>query len=401
MPGDTYSEMGSVMGKTSKSTEVIILGAGASANFTPTGYPFDQTPIPFPLAKNFFKEAINNGVLKQKLPHPFDQPLHTDLLDFMRKEFKLSFEDLQKEETELSVEDVYSALDKSITQLGKPKNLVEMDLYFAQRDLLSLILETFRKLSRQYSPCKYHAILAKHIVASESIVVSFNWDTLIDEALHNTKQWFYETGYGLRFKRLYLNETQILVEMKKSKGLLLKPHGSINWFRYQDHPSSDKNGFTGEAVSKSDMGETFFFEFTKTEPQHIHPKDMRLKLGKDYRPPLKMECEIDIIPPVPSGQKSRLADRPAFKIIWDKVITAIANAENVIVVGYALKESYIQERFKEAIRRSTNPLSLTLVDKSTGDSKFFNHYMGIFKPNKIILFGDFCEYLKSLEKNPE
>ena len=389
------------MKKTSESTEVIILGAGASANFTPAGYPFDQTPIPFPLAKNFFKEAIKHGVLKQKLPHPFDQPLHTDLLDFIGKEFKFSFEDLQKEETELSVEDVYSALEKSIIQLEKPKNLVEMDLYFAQRDLLSLILETFRKLSRQYSPCKYHAILAKHIVESESIVVSFNWDTLIDEALHNTNQWFYETGYGLKFKRLYLNETQILGEIKKSKGLLLKPHGSINWFRYQDHPSSDKNGFTGGLVSKSEMGETFFFEFTKTEPQHIHPKDMRLKLGRDYSPLLKMPCEIDIIPPIPPGQKSRLAERPAFEIIWDKVITAIASAEYIIVVGYALKESYIQERFKEARRRSTKPLLLTLVDKSAGDSQFLSPYKGIFNPDKITPFKDFSEFIKSLDKNPK
>lgn len=389
------------MEKTSQSTEVIILGAGASANFTPTGYPFDQTPIPFPLAKNFFKEAINHGVLKQKLPHPFDQPLHTDLLDFIKKEFKFSFEDLKEEEVQLSVEDVYSELDKSITRLGKPKNLAEWNLYFAQRDLLCLIWELFSKLSRDYGPCKYHAILAKHIIESESIVISFNWDTLIDEALHNTKEWFYETGYGIEFKKVYLNKVQISGEKKRSKGLLLKPHGSISWFRYQDHPSSDKNGFTGEPVSKSEMEETFFFEFTKTEPQHIHPKDMRLKLGKDYRPHLKMPFEIDIIPPIPPGQKSRLTERHAFEIIWDKVITAIENAENIIVVGYALKESYIQEGFKEAIRRSANPLSLTLVDKSTGDSQFLNRYKEIFIPDKITPFKDFCEFVKSLKKNPE
>jgi hypothetical protein len=115
------------------------------------------------------------------------------------------------------------------------------------------------------------------------------------------------------------------------------------------------------------MEETFFFEFTKTEPQHTQPKDMRLKIGKDYRPPLKMPCEIDIIPPVPTGQKSRLAERPAFKIIWDKVITAIANAENIIVVGYTLKESYIQERFKEAIRliaKTSCPVSTSGKDPS-------------------------------------
>lgn len=389
------------MEKTSQSTEVIILGAGASANFTPAGYPFNRTPIPFPLAKNFFKEAINHGVLKQKLPYPFDQPLNTDLLDFIKKEFKFSFEDLKEEEVQLSVEDVYSEIDKSITQLEKPKNFDEWNLYFARIDLLSLIWELFSKLSRHYGPCENHAILAKHIVESESIVVSFNWDTLIDEALHNTKQGFYETGYGIEFKRLYLNGTQILGEKKRSKGLLLKPHGSINWFRYRDHPWSDKNGFTGEPVSKSEMEETFFFEFTKTEPQHIQPKDMRLKLGKDYRPLLKKPCEIDIIPPIPPNQRSRLAERPAFKIIWDKVITAIANAKYIIVVGYALKESYIQERFKEARSRSTKPLLLTLVDKSAGDSQFLNRYKEIFNPDKITPFKDFCEFINSLKKNPE
>jgi hypothetical protein len=381
------------MEKTSQSTEVIILGAGASANFTPTGYPFNRTPIPFPLAKDFFKETIKQGVLKKLL--------YLELLDFIKGKFNFSFEDLKKEESELSVEDVYSELDKSITQLGKPKNLDEWNLYFAQKDLLSLIWELFRKLSRHYGPCKYHAILAKRIIESESIVISFNWDTLIDEALHNTKQWFYETGYGIEFKRLYLNGTQISGEKKRSRGLLLKPHGSINWFRYLDHPWSDKKGFTGESVSKSEMEETFFFEFTKTEPQHIHPKDMKLNLAKDYKPPVKRPCEIDIIPPIPPGQKSGLAERPAFKSIWHKANNAIEKAEKITVIGYALKESYIKEGFKEARKRSIKPLLLTLIDKSAGDSQFLDRYKEVFNPDGITPFKDFCEFIKSLKKNPE
>jgi hypothetical protein len=316
----------------------------------------------------------------------------------MRKKFKLSFEDLGK--AQLSVEDVYSELDKSITQLRKPKNLDEWNLYFAQKDLLSLIWELFRKLSRHYGPCKYHAILAKHIIESDSIVISFNWGTLIDEALHNTKQWFYETGYGLKFKRLYLNETQILVEMKKSKELLLKPHGSINWFRYQDHPSSDKNGFTGESVSKSEMEETFFFEFTKTKPQHIHPKDMKLNLARDYEPPVKRPCEIAIIPPIAPGQQSRLAERPAFKSIWHKANNAIEKAEKITVIGYALKKSYIKGGFKEARRRSIKPLLLTIVDNSVGNLQFVNHFKEIFNPNQITIFKDFYEFLNRLRRIP-
>jgi hypothetical protein len=387
------------MKKTSESTEVIILGAGASANFTPTGYPFNQTPIAIPLAKDFFEEAIKQGVLKQQ--NPIGQPLYLELLDFIKEKFNFSFQDLKKEESELSVEDVYSELDKSITQLGKSKNLDEMNPYFAQRDLLYLIWELFSKLSRHYGPCENHAILAKHIVENESIVISFNWDTLIDEALHNTQEWFYETGYGIEFKKIYLNKVQIPGEKKRSKGLLLKPHGSINWFRYRDHPWSDKNGFTGEPVSKSELEETFFFEFTKIAPQNIHPKDMRLNLAKNYKPLLKKPCEIDIIPPIPPGQKSKLAERPAFQIIWDKVIIPIAKAEYVIVAGYALKESYIQEKLKEARRRSTKPLLLTLVDNSAGDLQFVNRYKEIFNPDKITIFKDFCEFTKSLDKNPK
>jgi hypothetical protein len=190
-------------------------------------------------------------------------------------------------------------------------------------------------------------------------------------------------------------------EKKRSKGLLLKPHGSINWFRYRDHPWSDKNGFTGEPVSKSELEETFFFEFTKIAPQNIHPKDMRLNLAKNYKPLLKKPCEIDIIPPIPPGQKSKLAERPAFQIIWDKVIIPIAKAEYVIVAGYALKESYIQEKLKEARRRSTKPLLLTLVDNSAGDLQFVNRYKEIFNPDKITIFKDFCEFTKSLDKNPK
>jgi hypothetical protein len=387
------------MEKMSESQKVIILGAGASTNFTPAGYPFNHPPIPFPLAKNFFGEAINHGVLKQKLSYPFDQPLHKDLLDFIKKNFKLSFKDLGK--SQLSVEDVYFELDRSISQLGKPRHLEEMNLCFAQKDLLSLIWELFSKLSRDYGPCKYHAILAKHVIESESIVISFNWDTLIDEALHNTKEWFYEKGYGIDFKEVYLNKVQISGEKKRSKGLLLKPHGSINWFRYRDHPWSDKNGFTGEPVSKTELEETFFFEFTKTEPQRIHPKNMRLKLGKDYKPLLKRPCEIDIIPPIPPGQKSKLTERPAFQIIWDNAIISISKAESVIVVGYALKESYIQERFKEARRRSTKPLLLTIVDNSAGNLQFVNRFKEIFNPDQITIFKGFFEFIKSLDDNPK
>ncbi|MGA2465581.1 MAG: hypothetical protein ABSH06_14640 [Thermodesulfobacteriota bacterium] len=382
------------MKKRIQSSEVIILGAGASANFRPASYPFDKTLIPFPMAEDFFQRAIEYGVLKER--NFLGQPMHRPLLDFIEKSFHLSFEGLKV--NKLSIEKVYAELDKFIIQIDESKNLSnkEVDLYLAKIDLTKLIEELLGKLSRHYGGCEYHAILAGHVVENESVVISFNWDTLIDGALYNTKRWFYETGYGIEFKRVYFNKEEILDEKKESKGLLLKPHGSINWFRYQDLYWSDRDGFTGEPVSDEEAAGTYLFEFVRTKPPRTHPAHMRLYLGKDFKPPLKKPAEINIIPPIPPGQKSTLEERPAFKTIWNRTHLVIKNAKRIIAIGYALKEPSIRLRFKKFRRESNKPLLLTLVNKCAIDPEFVKHYREIFNPDKIDLFHSFEEFCNAI-----
>jgi len=382
------------MKASSQSSEVIILGAGASASFTPIEYPFKGTLVPFPMANDFFEKAIKYNILKDR--NVLGQPLHRLLLDFIQNNFGLSFEDLKM--SKLSVEEVYAKLDISIGKLNKSKDISEeeLNLYLAKQDLLKIIEELLSKLCRYYGPCKHHAILAKYIVEKESVVISFNWDTLMDSALQNSNEWFYETGYGIKFQRVYINKKEISEGMRRSKGLLLKPHGSTNWFRYQDFYWSDTNGFTCEPVSKKEMEETFLFEFLKGEPPRIHPIHMRLNLGKNYAPLLKMPVEIDIIPPVLLGKRTKLMERPAFKTIWDKANAAIKKAGRIIAIGYALKETYIESNFNRARKGSNSPLLLTLVNRSIDDPKFLKLYKKVFNPDSIEVFHsfeDFCETL--------
>ena len=267
--------------------EVIILGAGASANFTPMNPPFKGALIPFPMANNFFQKAIEHSVLKDR--NIFGQPMYTALLDFIELNFSLTFGELKTKE--LSVEEVYTKLERSIAKFTRPNGeREELDLYLAKSDLLDLIEELLCKLSRHYGPCKYHSILAKHIVQNQSAVISFNWDTLIDEGLCNTRRWFYETGYGIKFKRVYINKIEGGEGDRASNGLLLKPHGSINWFRYRDFYSSDTNGFTAEPVSEDDRKETFLSEYAKATPSRDPPDTNEAQPGKRLQSTPKNAC---------------------------------------------------------------------------------------------------------------
>jgi hypothetical protein len=378
-----------------QSLEVIILGAGGSASFTPIEPPFTGTSPPFPMANDFFEKAIKHQILKER--NLKGDPLNKALLGFIQDKFGLSFEDLKV--NKLSVEEVYIELERLIGNRNKSENWTdeELNLYFAKRELLELIKELFSKLSRHYGPCKYHTILAERVVENESVVISFNWDILMDGALYNTDKWFYETGYGIKFKRIYFSKKEILDEGEKSKGLLLKPHGSINWFRYEDLAWSNKNGFTAEPVSEIEMEETYLFEFLKKRPPRTHPVHMRLYLGKDYNPPIKKPAEIDIIPPIPPGEGSKLEERPAFKRIWEQTYLAIRNAERIIAIGYALKEPSIRLRFKNYRGESNKPLLLTLVNKSVIDPEFVKHYKEIFNPDKIDLFHSFEEFCNAIK----
>jgi hypothetical protein len=247
-------------------------------------------------------------------------------------------------------------------------------------------------------------MLADYIVNTNSTVISFNWDILIDEALHNTNKWFYCTGYGFEFKRMYKDKKEFKCDGTKSRELLLKPHGSINWFRYMDFVTNTKNGFTGEKVSDGDKKDTYLFEFSRRfnnlSKVRMHPVEKKLNLGANYSPRLKMPAEIDIVPP---GTKY---DRSNHGKIWKQVEKSIAEADEIIAIGFALKDDSKEDKeeieiFKRA-RKAHKKLLLKIVGKSLElDEKrdeLMGRYKKIFSPNKTeFKFSSFKDYCKNIK----
>lgn len=322
-----------------------MLGSGASVDFYRKGYgweaPFIQANIthtPLPTSNNFLNKAIERGIFEERY-YPY-------LWDFILKEYRICFKDLQGG-TNLNIEDLYRNLDRREKETYEPQDEFKsewIELYQAKKDLIRIIEELLSIFCRHYGPCFNHERLASRIIADNANVISFNWDTLIDEALYNTGKWFYNDGYGFAFFRTYKDRREFK-EIGKSKSYLLKPHGSINWFKYVDIHWSDKDGFTAEIIEEEEKNQTGFFTFTRKLSKdnlgwHTHPRNQRLNLGKNYSPSLKGPCRINMVPP---GLK-----RKEFPKIWVKIKEILTNADEVIAIGFSFNDNdnHIRNEFK-------------------------------------------------------
>jgi hypothetical protein len=108
-------------------------------------------------------------------------------------------------------------------------DVLEMQLMLI---LCGSILCAIRGLS-----CEFHEALARWLNAGD-MVMSFNYDLLIDRALRKRSDWFPNDGYGLTFFRLGRRSGQD-VEWRqplltRSAVTLLKLHGSMNWLYPRD-----------------------------------------------------------------------------------------------------------------------------------------------------------------------
>lgn len=101
---------------------------------------------------------------------------------------------------------------------------------------LLFLLATFLAHRTANQTCQYHKSLVSHLAPGD-VVISFNYDTIMDHALHSLGSWNYSEGYGVSFNP----EVSSHVSHKRygccempgmkmeDRILLLKPHGSLNW----------------------------------------------------------------------------------------------------------------------------------------------------------------------------
>lgn len=344
--------------------EIFILGAGASTDFENihrTLDPYRPTEVskisdPFPVASNFLTIAINKEVLKSNYPQT--------LWEFIKSEYNESFESL-KSGNPLNVEQLYIDLDtkeKEIEDWTEEK----IKLYLTKLNLIEMIEKLWCKLIYGNWVCLNHAKLAAYCIKNKCNIISLNWDTLIDDALSVTGKWFYDNGYGINFYRTYCDSQEFNRNNPMSSCLLLKPHGSLNWFKYRSFYSGKMEGFSGEAVSEEEREDTglFLFSLKRRNPSECH--NLRLNMGRDYNRLLKMPAKVDIVPP---GEYIR-QQRSQYQKISSAIRKAISETDKITIIGFALKDtdSDLINLFRKGRQASrVETLIIEIVNKSKGN----------------------------------
>jgi hypothetical protein len=140
-------------------------------------------------------------------------------------------------------------------------------------------------------------------------ILSFNWDLVLDQLLF--PEGVSAGKYGLS-KNI------------DSSPLLLKPHGSLNWYEAsQITKVKDKKRITifGNENEEDSIG------------AFVSPREIRSKSGKRYTPL--------IIPP------TYLKDftRPVFRKLWSQCTEILSTAKELIFLGYSLPAADLHAQF--------------------------------------------------------
>jgi len=175
--------------------------------------------------------------------------------------------------------------------------------------LLFTIAEWFHKISKDASKTAWLSKIVDRLRTEKAAIVSFNWDLILD--YHLFKGDLDSKSYGL-FKKL-------------GRGpVLLKPHGSLNWYQ----------GTQLDRVSELRRIEIFH---SKDESKCVHaflrPRGVKSKSGKRYTPL--------IIPP------TYFKDfKPSiFKRLWQNCTDVLSTPKRLVFLGYSLPAADLHAHF--------------------------------------------------------
>lgn len=373
--------------------KVYILGAGTSYDLSfrisnlDAGYgthTYKDFSVEGPLSTGYF--YYFNQILKtvkENVPLCPGITVSDKLLAYICRKCSITKDkllDSKELSQKVNIENLYIDIETAIDEMESKRGSDPQDLSLLQdpefinlftlhTDLKNYIFDTLSFIG-YYCISKYHHIFAEHIIDSDASVITFNWDTLLDEAMFNTKRWSCETGYGFKFEKiLYKNskDSESAIKLEETN-IILKPHGSINWY--------------------SDM--------QKEKLYLIAPVGLRLRGGTLGR---LRSCEsigndshvfTYIIPP---GKKRR-----QFANIWERMKDVLQNADKIIVIGFSFNsnDSHVKDEFKDI--QFKRGLSVEIVDPN--GSKLVNIYKEVFKTEDVVVkFSSFADYCNNLEEH--
>lgn len=259
---------------------VYVVGAGFSAG------------LGYPLTKNLLRDVW--GRLSTDVRRRLKKVIafHHPTFDPVRK---ATFPDIEQLLTEIAVN--LELFDASRPAEG---NFRKTELEDLQEVLLSAIGEWFHEISHDALQTPWLRSIVEQIRRQDAAIVSFNWDLILDQEL---------------FEGNLSAESYGLAATLGAGPVLLKPHGSLNWY--------GKSQVSKVAARK--RIELFPSKKTKDSIEAFLPyREIRSTVGRRYIPL--------IIPPT----FFKDFDKPVFRRLWNRCTDVLSTPRELIFLGYSL-----------------------------------------------------------------
>jgi hypothetical protein len=385
---------------------VWVLGAGCSKSYeqSPTGQKM-------PVAKDFFKTYGALDISSNLWV------LIGDILNFARDEYgvdPLDFGTFSKD-----MEAFHSLAEQRFLELsGRPRSQLSSEefgqMYQAWKAYLQLIFLFASVVNEiQNGPVSPPHVAIAHQLSKGDHVLTFNWDCLMDRALHHAPGflWNPRDGYGIQPKLVFRDGWHAPDEVEGTSAVrLLKLHGSSNWITSYLLGGLDQEPFLAQQAP----AETFYIYHSGTQPYPTYagrymsgyqpfsygyyppniPDDPGRPASDGHayvkiRPkhPWMPEGTADdsgltsmplIIPPVRNKKYSLFGS--LFERIWAQAEDALATCDRIIMIGYSFPQTDVRsaELFSRAfLRRRTVPHVVIVNPAPQAIAHKFSHELGV------------------------
>jgi len=290
------------------SHKVVVIGAGVSAS------------CGIAVSKDILRETIS--ALGEK-SHA-SREVH-EALKYLYPDFELEFRNYP------NIEDFLNLLD--MASVFNTEEFTESSLW--PRERIGRVTEIVRRGLSEYiwsfcsSPEKTSKSLLAYVdtyIRPGDVIITFNWDLMIEQALSKrdkVPRLVYQYSRGSNQKAI----------------VLLKPHGSINWYDKNSAPLVDR-------IDGTDLDSSV---------KCINHIDLLTVHDLTDDTPV-------IVPPL---SRKAFLDRPVLSQTWNSVYRAVSDTTALIILGYSLPKEDQFSRFvlRRALRQ--NILRTKKKDKRT------------------------------------
>ena len=268
---------------------IYVVGAGFSSGL---GYPLTKN-----LLIDVWSRLRTTPETQLREIIAFHHPLFTN-------ERKTSFPDIEQLLTEIAVNlDLFDA--SRAAEGGFKKDHLEN----AREGLLSEIARWFHELYKPANQISWLHDFVRVLRKENAAIISFNWDLVLDQEL-------FEEGIN--------SENYGLAKNLPAGPILLKPHGSLNWYEAKQikNVASEKRIVIFPHRSAGEQIEAF-----------LRPREIKSKTDKRYTPL--------IVPP------TYLKDfkRPIFRKLWQRCTHLLSTTKRIIFLGYSLPSADLHAQF--------------------------------------------------------